>query len=69
MLHTDIAGKFPIVAAVSLIEKFINVAQPTTLPPGLARVSATHSAHYGVPAGGGLRPKRVSAPEVAGKPK
>lgn len=69
MLHANIAGKFPIVATVSVIEKFINFAQPATSPPGLAWVSATQSAQCGVPPSVGLRPKRVSISEVAGKPK
>lgn len=69
MLHTDIAGKFPIVAAVSSIEKVLNSAQPTTPHQG-CREFPRHSPRNVVsPSGVSVRPKRVSAPEVDGKPK
>jgi len=69
MLQTNIAVEILIVAAVSLIEKADNMAQLSTSPQALDRASATRSAHCGVPPGVGLRPKWVSGPEFAGKPK
>lgn len=69
MLHTNITDKFPIVAAVSCIKKVNNLAPLATSQQGLERVSATQSAHCGVPPSVCLRPKRALVPEMPGKPK